>query len=380
MNFFRLNRLQLRSLLVIPIMVAHVMPSALAAGKTSAWEEAQNQGDKAQVEGQLLEAQAKFQDAANLAKSTYGVQSPQYLKSAIRLTSTLILDGHVDRAEPYYKQLIVLNFSKGKNGLIDPEIGVWVDDLGDTYCSHHDPKTREICLKHGLALKTRVHGEDIKYLGAPLNAVFEYYFNLGRYAEALPYVLERLKLVQANKNKDNGLIPVALTAVASTYFKLKQYRKAEEITTRLLDVTNKTRPDQVTELLLITQLQGYIQLNAGELDRAQKTFTDLTKIGPTNPKVFNLGRAQGWQGLGDVAQKKHDDKSAEKYYRQSVELMRLGFGATTKEQLVPATSLLQLLQKEGRTAEAAALEKQIQPIAALNRTSVSAAFPPFERQ
>jgi len=189
-----------------------------------------------------------------------------------------------------------------------------------------------------------------------------------------------LRLAQASSNKETGLLPVAVTAAASTYFKLKQYRKAEEITTRLLDVASETRPKQITELLLITQLQGYIQLNAGQLDRAQTTFTQLTKIGPSDPKLFSLGKVQGWQGLGDVALKKHDDKTAEKYFRQSLNGIRTGLGAKTKEQLVPANSLLQLLKKEGRTAEALALEKQIQPIAVANRSTTSAAFPPFERE
>jgi len=363
-----------------PLAVMVITTSVSAAGTTSAWEEIQNQGDKAQVEGQFLQAQTKFQAAANLAKSTYGVQSPQYLKSAIRLTSVLILDGHVDKAEPYYKQLVALNFAKGKSAGLDPEIGVWIDDLGDTYFSRRDPKTRELCLKHGLALKMRVHGENLKHLVMYLNGVFEFYFNSGRYEQALPYALEWLRLAQASSNKETGLLPVAVTAAASTYFKLKQYRKAEEITTHLLDVASETRPKQITELLLITQLQGYIQLNAGQLDRAQTTFTQLTKIGPSDPKLFSLGQIQGWQGLGDLALKKHDDKTAEKYFRQSLNGIRTGLGAKTKEQLVPANSLLQLLKKEGRTAEALALEKQIQPIAVANRTTISAAFPPFERE
>jgi tetratricopeptide (TPR) repeat protein len=365
---------------MIPLVVAFFESPYACAGTTPSWNDIQNKGDQAQVNGELLEAAARFQQAADLAKTNYGVKSPQYLKSIIRLTAVLVLNGQCDKAEPYYKQIMDLNLTKGKNGLIDPEVGVWVDDLGDTYFSRRNPKIREICLKHGLDIKTRIHGSENKYLGIYLNGLFDYYFNAGRYTEALPYALKRLRMIDANKQPDDRALAFALTAVASTYFKLKQFREAEATTTRLVNVARKMGPRFIIELSLITQLKGYIQLSAGELDRAQATFQELTKIGSPDPKVFSLGRVQGWQGLGDVSEKKHDDKAAEQYYRRALGGVRAGLGADNKEQLVPLHSLIVLLRKEGNASEASALEKQSNAIVANGKGFVSTVFPPYERE
>src|SRR5277367_822791 len=186
-------------LTILLVVMLDVRP--VQAGTELGWIDVQNQGDQAQVNGELLLATSKFQQAANLAKSKYGIKSPQYLKIIIRLTAILVLDGHFDRAEPYYKQIMSLDLTAGKHGQIDPEVGVWIDDLGDTYFSRRDPKTRESCLKHGFAIKTRIHGNNDNYILRYLDGMYDYYFYAARYAEALPYAMQRLKVVETNKQR-----------------------------------------------------------------------------------------------------------------------------------------------------------------------------------
>jgi tetratricopeptide (TPR) repeat protein len=368
------------SCLLLTILLAVTLNKQTMAGTEPSWTDLQNQGDQAQVNGEVLEASSKFQQAADLAKAKYGIKSPQYLKSIIRLTAMLVLDGKVDRAEPYYKQIMALNLTPGKQGQIDPEVGIWIDDLGDTYFSRRDPKTRENCLKHGYAIKTRLHGSNDNYILRYLDGMYDYYFNSARYAEALPYAMQRLKVIEANKQRGEGGLAYAVTAVANVQFKLKHYRESEAAATRLCDLVKKWGPNHDIELCLLTQLKAYIQLAAGELDRAEKTFQELLKIGSADPKVFNVGRVEGWQGLGSVAEKRHDNALAEQYYRRTMEALRSALGPDTKEQLVPMHSLIVLLKREGKNSEASLLEKKAKAVAAKNSDLVSTIFPAYERE
>lgn len=359
------------SSLALLLSLSLLAPFSTNAATNASWDELQKEGDAHQVDGQYAAASEKFKAALDLAANTKGTKSPEYLKSLARLCAALAIQGNYAQAEPYYKSLMNVEIAHPKNGAADPEVGIWYDDLADTYFARLEPSKRKISLEHTLALKEKIYGKDSRMLPRFQNELIDWYTTHGEWNKALPLALKRLSIIErTTKNPDASFM--AIFGLAVLEYKLAHYHESLDYLDQASSL--KTTPLTTTlKDLFIRQSRGYCYLKLGMFSRAIDEFTQLSQYAKKDvtAKAANF---QGWEGLGEVAAAKGDLAGAEKYFRRELAEMPSAIGQYSPEQLIPINSLRTLLKRENKSGEIQKLDSLEKTIRARNKDTTSKVF------
>src|SRR5262249_34063257 len=121
------------------------------------WQALMDDGPAQQAKGNYDNAIKAFNLAANLADREK--LPPKCLPLALcRLTQVEVLSDHYDLAEMHFQRLTKLVKAQKQTGNLDPDVGVWLVDLADTYQARQNPKVRESCLRNACLLKSLTFG------------------------------------------------------------------------------------------------------------------------------------------------------------------------------------------------------------------------------
>jgi tetratricopeptide (TPR) repeat protein len=359
------------SIAALFLSLSMCFPSSTTAATNASWDELQKEGDAHQVDGQYAAASEKFKAALDLAANTKGNKSPEYLKSLARLCAALAIQGNYAQAEPYYKSLMTAEIAHPKNGAADPEVGVWYDDLADTYFARLEPGKREISLEHTLSLKEKIYGKDSRMLPRFQNELINWYLAHGEAKKALPLALKRLSILEKTaKNPDATFMGIFGLAVIE--YKLGHYHESLNYLSQASSLPTTPLTTNLKELF-IRQSRGYCYLKLGMFPRAIDEFTQLSQYAEKDitARARNL---QGWEGLGEVAAAKGDLAGAEKYFRRELQEMPSIVGQDSPEQLIPINSLRTLLKREHKSGEIQKLDSLEKTIRAKNKDTTSKVF------
>ncbi len=347
-----------RILFIILMLLPNTMVPFSACAVPTKWQQLQDAGDSDHLAGEFFAASEKFKEAAAFAKDTYGVASPEYLQSTVRLATALVLNSQYEKAEPYYLQIMQLDLNVQKKGLASSEVIVWLDDLADSYLAHQDPTKRENSLKHAIALKTKIYGPTNHNLLRSVSALGDLYWNKKDYVKAEQAYLQCFKILDI---KNGAAIPnrnKALLTLTNVSLKLKHYKQAETLCRQLMnDIKKESTPD--VNVFFSQQTMGYIKIGENKYSEAEKAFQTLMAQG--GPGLY-APLVMGAVGMGDLYEKKADHKSAEKNYRTAIDGVTRTFGVQDVNMIIPLKRLAGVLKETGKASEAAKLEVQAHKI------------------
>jgi len=339
-------------ILLVALMLVPTVPLSACATTPTKWQQLQDAGDSDHLAGEYFAASEKFKEAAAYAKTTYGIGSPEYLQSTVRLASSLVLNSQYEKAEPYFQQIMQLDLNVQKKGLASSEVIVWLDDLADSYIAHQNPTSRENSLKHAIALKTKIFGPTSYNLLRSISALGDLYWKQKDYLKAERLYAQRFKILDVKNGATMQNRNSALLWLADVNLKLKRYKQAETMCWQVMnDLKKENGPDVNT--FFSQQTMGYIKIGENNYIEAEKTFKMLKSQG--GPAIY-APLVMGAVGLGDLSEKKADHKSAEKFYRQALDGISKCFGGQDVNMIVPLRRLAAVLKVTGKSSDAEKLE------------------------
>lgn len=152
-----------------------------------------------------------------------------------------------------------------------------------------------------------------------------FYKNQGLYNQALPFMLEALKLNTGENENHAG----QLLNVGNTYFNLGDLKNAARFHLQSLELFEKVNNKRGQSFCLNSLGNDFFKLN--QYDQAAAYYHRSVKL--KAELQDKRGLITGWSGLGDVYKEKGPLELSEKYYKQAL--------ATAKE--------MKLLLEEART-------------------------------
>jgi hypothetical protein len=203
------------------------------------WQALMDDGPAQQAKGNYDNAIRAFSLAATLAEREK--LPPKCLPLALcRLTQVEVLSNHYDSAELHFLQLIKLVKAEKEDGILDPEVGVWLVDLSDTYQARQNPKSRESCLKHACQLKALTFGGTHRECLECLSILIHYYLDHGNVDQAVRTLSTLIVLQEKTMGKNPNAACNVLNQEAINYEKQHKYETAKKLGLAALRIAKTT--------------------------------------------------------------------------------------------------------------------------------------------
>jgi hypothetical protein len=351
--------------------------AALATAPLDRWHTLVADGASNESKGEHETAIGSFAlAAAEAEKSKLPVK---FLEIALcRQTEVEILANRVAKAEPHYERLVSLVKADKLSGSLDPEVGVWLVDLADTYQARLNPKIREDCLKHACQLKSMTFGGAHHECTDCLMQLARYYFEHDR----LDNGVKTLETILSVKSKTIGNDPSALgnmlNFLAIGYKNQHRYDLAEQLESFVIKMTSENTPTLQAGLPAFYLLLGMNSLSQNKNVKAKESFAiavkECSRIKGTQQKEI----AKSYLSLLiQPAQTDMDDHKlavSETDFKQLLAVQRRLF-KDPREQYGPLTFLGHILDGEHKYSEGEACTKQAIAIARLPNSCVEKDLP-----
>jgi tetratricopeptide (TPR) repeat protein len=256
------------------ILLCIVFPVAvLAATPLDRWHTFVADGASNESKGEHETAIGSFALAA--AEAEKNKLPVKFLEIALcRQTEVEILANQVAKAEPHYQHLVSLVKADKLSGSLDPEVGVWLVDLADTYQARLNPKIREDCLKHACQLKSMTFGGAHHECTDCLMQLARYYFEHDR----LDNGAKTLDTILTVKSKTMGSDPSALgnmlNFLAIGYKNQGRYDLAGQLENRVIKMSNENSSSLQSGLPAFYLLLGMNCLAQGKKSQANQFYAN----------------------------------------------------------------------------------------------------------
>lgn len=182
------------------------------------------------------------------------------------------------------------------------------------------------------------------------------YWAQGRYADAEPMMRRSLEVEERISGPNDGDVASALNNLGAVCFGLERYREAQGYYERTRAIYERTLDPTHPNMAAVLNNLGETHWKLGELDVAEPMLRRALAIKEGQSPQNNPSISTTLYALGGVLKDRGDWRAAEASWRRALDMRVQAYPAGHRLIVEAATSLVQLLQARGRSAEAAALE------------------------
>ncbi len=275
-------RLQRLSLIILASF-ACAIPAFSEALKD--WQALIFQGRNAEEAGKYTSSIAAFSKAVALARAG-GLPAKCLPISLCRQIRSELLFGQANAAEPLFNQLVALAEKQKRDNTFDPEVGVWMADVADTYMSKKIAAPAELKIKHSNRLKMLAIDVTKKEYVDSLMTLARFYIENGQLDDGVR-ILVRIEAANESKTKRNDL-PDILYREAVRCRVLQKFEPAKQITKIAIEKAkagaSTSRANSVPAYICF---MGLCALAEHKDQEAQKLLKDAIKEGRNSVSTPN---------------------------------------------------------------------------------------------
>jgi tetratricopeptide (TPR) repeat protein len=280
---------------------------------------------------------------------------PDELQQMILKGYMLRRQGDITGSETTYKQAIELAKQQGQNSL---GYATAINMLAGLYTATSRESEAEKLYLEAIGILEKLDGAEAKaLLMAAYDNLSGCYSHHGDPAKALEYNAKALKYFETQPNTSPVELAKCLNNRASILIAMQKYTEAKDTWLKCVDLV-KDSPDESFKAVLLDNIAlAYDRL--GQKEKAYETRKEALKkfvkvYGPNHPEV-----AKCLSNLAAIAIELNSLSEAASYYEQMIDILRTAAGAQHPLTISAKQHYRALLEKMGRTAEVAALDKEL---------------------
>ena len=286
--------------------------NAMTPDQVQQYYEAENQQDlgaQAYQTGEYADALAYFQQAAELFRTTLGMQHPYYATSLDNLAQSYDSMRNYTQAEPLY--LETLSIRKTTLGEQHPGYGVSLNNLALLYESMGEYTKAEPLLQQAMVIMKQVLGEQHPDYAVSLNNLGLLYKSMGEYDQAEPLFQQSLDIIKTALGEQDLEYAISLNDLASLYESMGEYSQAEPLHLKALSIRKKLLGEQHPVYATSLNNLGGLYYRIGDFAQAEPLFLQALSIrkqmlGEQHPdyakSLSDLAGLYAWMGVPTQAE------------------------------------------------------------------------------
>jgi tetratricopeptide (TPR) repeat protein len=209
----------------VAILLSSVAPNAIGA-PTNDWQLLILQGRNAEEARNYADSIRTFSKALTLAE-TRNLAPKCVPISLCRQIRSELLSGQIARAEPLFNRVVNLAEKQKRDKTFDPEVGIWMADVADTYLAKKTGAYSALCIKHSNTLKMLAIDVTKKEYADSLISLARLYVESGQIDEGVR-IFARVESINSSNTGKNQL-PYTLYQEAIRCKILRKFDYAERL-------------------------------------------------------------------------------------------------------------------------------------------------------
>jgi tetratricopeptide (TPR) repeat protein len=325
------------------------------------WMDLKREGQRLELERAYPAAEKFYRQSMEVARS-FPKNCSERIETLYHMAMIYVLQGKYWEAEAYYKRLIELVEEQKKDGTLDHEALVWMEDLADAYSTHVKGWLEWMALEHAVTLRDHISGDNNKYMATTLRKLSTVLIRENKYREAEPYA-ERMVRLTSKFTGERELIKASdLYFLSLVQCNNGRYAKAESNCREALSLFTKLEkpPGFCTgnchlQLAKILKCQSLFDLAEQSATRALKIFerTHGKKYIPASA-AHNL--------LGEIYTRTGKYSNAVKEYEQVIFILEANYGPNHPLTVIALKDLKASYLKAKNPSKARAIERRLASI------------------
>lgn len=289
------------------------------------WMDLKREGQRLEIEGAYPAAEKYYKQSMEVARS-FPKNCSERIETLYHIANIYVLQGKFWDAEVFYKRLLSLVEEQKKDGTLDHEALVWMEDLADAYSVHIKGWTQWMALEHSVKLRDLISGDNNKYMATTLRQLCAVLNHEAKYKEAEPYAERLVRITSKFKGEKELVKATDLYFLSMLQCNLGRYAKSESncrealtIFTRLEKPPGFCSGNCHLQLAKILKCQNQFELADQSAQRALKIFER------THGKNY-LPSASVHQILGEINTHRGKYATAVKEYEQAIFILESNHG------------------------------------------------------
>lgn len=355
---------------ICTLLFAGTAQPGCAVDKTK-WMDLKREGQRLEMDGAYPSAERYYKLAMEAARA-FPKNCSERIETLYHIARIYVMQDKYWEAEVYYKRLVQLVEEQKKDGTLDHEALVWMEDLADAYSTHIKGWLEALALEHSVKLRDLISGDANKYMATSLRKLSTILFNENKCKEAEPYAERLVRITSKFKGERELLKASDLYFLSLIQCNLGKYAKAESNCRESLALFTKLEkpPGFCTgnchvQLAKILKCQLQFELADQSVRRALKIFER------SHGKNY-LPASAAHTLLGEIFTHRHRYADAAKEYEQAISIVESNYGPTAPLTVVALKDARAAYQKAGNSAKASAIQRRIDSISKMTSTKKSA--------
>ena len=182
-------------------------------------------------------------------------------------------------------------------------------------------------LYHKIAtIRRRVLGEEHPLYATSLNNLGAFYWNMGEYAKAEPFLLQALQIKKKVLGEEHRDYATSLNNLAGLYWKTGAYAKAEPLLAQATRIMRKALGEEHPNYATSLDNLGTLYVNLGEYAKAEPLYLRAAQIFSMSVGEEHPAYAQNRDNLGGLYDKMGEYAKAEPFYLQAMQIRKKVLG------------------------------------------------------
>lgn len=329
------------------------------------WMDLRREGQRLELDRAYPSAERYYLQMMHVAR-TFPKNCSERIETAYHIARIYVMQNKYWEAEIYYKKLVQQVEEQKKDGTLDHEALVWMEDLADAYSTNIKGWLEASALEHAVKLRELISGDANKYMATTLRKLSTVLVNEGKSKEAEPYAEHLVRLTSKFKG-DMELVKASdLYFLSLIQCNVGKYAKSESNCREALALFTKLEkpPDFCSgnchvQLGKILKCQMQFELAEQSVQRALKIFER------THGKNY-LPASTAHKLLGEIFTLRRKYADAAKEYEQVISIVESNCGPSNPLTVIALKDAKGAYLKAGNISKARAVERRLASISKQN--------------
>lgn len=319
------------------------------------WEAMMQAGDSAAQSGNHDAAKVEYTKALQESQK-FGSNSWRVARTLLELGSNILALGEQDEAKPLLERALKIYENAKEVGPNHFEVSRVLYPLGNIARRENDLAQAQKCYQRALIIRKATLGPTHPELATLLCGLAAVKLEYSQYKEAEQLYKEALKVTGPNAPKDIHY-SCLLGDIAVCYKRQGKYAEAEPLYKEALEiVARKTGTNSLYYLITLHNL-AVLTAETGRLDDAQKMYEQCLSIADqkTTGRINLQSAGLAHLGLGEIAYRRHNYTEAEIQYKWAWNQLQDSIGQDHPDTLLALSGLIDAYEQLNKLKEATQL-------------------------
>ena len=305
--------------------------------------------------GRYAEADSLIRLRLGILERTVGPESQEVVSQLATLASMVAEQGRPAAAESLFRRILAAQ--ERTSGSDSPRAAKAMSNLASSLFEQGKLDEADSLYRRSLAIKTRAYGEDHPDVALDLYNIANVENDRKKYAEAVALYQRAQAIWEKHFGPDHPYVGAALTSAANAYSSMGRNAEAVPLLHRAIALREKTlAPDHPFIATSYNQL-GVTETRLGRYAEAEVALRKALAMREKSLEPTSYYIGETLESLADLYAATNRYAQADSLYRRTLKQWEAS-GREDAQQRREATlrSYAGMLRRQGRTAEAAALE------------------------